>query len=174
MPAAAYMEKMGILSKEKTDMIFAFPIAIDQGRGVPPKLCVINDVNEDGSLTCSANIPAGCTLNIGSPGSGEVLATAKNITDAVKNEEGRGLFIFSCFSRSVIQSDPHDEMEMIRGELNNSPLPYLLIYSSGEICPVYDENSAAPNRYHNYAIIACLLEEDKNGGFGGEPDAPAG
>jgi hypothetical protein len=164
MPAAVYMEKMGIISKEKMDMLFVFPIAIDQGRGVPPKLCIIYTVNEDGSLTCSANIPAGCTLNIGSPGSGEVLTTAKNITDAVKNEEGRALFIFSCFSRSVIQADPHDEMELIRGELNNSLLPYLLIYSGGEICPVYDKNGAALNQYHSYTIISCLLDEGKPGG----------
>jgi hypothetical protein len=161
-PAAVYMEKMGIISEAKRDMLFVFPIAIDQGGGAPPKLCIIYTINEDGSLTCSANIPAGCTLNISSPGSGQVLTTAKNITDAAKEEGGQALFIFSCFSRSVIQANPHDEMEMIREELKDSP--YILIYSGGEICPVYDEKGAALNRYHNYAIISCLFAEDEGGG----------
>jgi hypothetical protein len=163
MPAAAYMEKMGIITEKKLDMLFAFPLAIDSGHGGPPQLCIIYAINGDGSLTCSANIPAGSTLCIDSPGSGEVLTTAKNVTDAAKRSGGEALLIFSCFGRSVIQTNPHDEMEMVQEELKNTALPYLLIYSGGEICPAYGKNNAILNEYHNYVIISCLLGADQDG-----------
>jgi hypothetical protein len=159
-PAAVYMKKLGLITEERLDMLFVFPLAIDTGAGL--RLCIIYEINKDGSLTCSANIPSGSTLRIGSPGSAEVLKTAKEITCAAK-EAGAGrtgqtaLLIFSCFSRSIIQANPHDEMEMIRGELDDAGTPYVFAYSGGEICPVYDGTGALVNQYHNYAIISCLL-----------------
>ncbi|MDR1898972.1 MAG: FIST C-terminal domain-containing protein [Treponema sp.] len=165
MPAAVYMKKIGFITEEKLDMLFVFPLAIEQGKGAPPNLCIIYTINGDGSLTCSANIPPGSTLRLGCPGSGEVLTTAKNITDAVRREDGgEALLICSCFSRSVIQANPRDEMEMIQSELKNSTPPYTFIYSGGEICPVYDEKNGTVNQYHNYAIIACLLTEKNDPG----------
>jgi hypothetical protein len=94
---------------------------------------------------------------IGSPGSGEVVNTAKNITNAIKKSNGDATLIFSCVSRSIILTNLQDEMETIRKELKDSSF-YAFIYSGGEICPVYDEKRGTVNRYHNYAIIACVLE----------------
>jgi hypothetical protein len=154
-PAAEYMRKIGLITEERLDILFVFPLAIDSG-GDLPNLFVIYTVNDDGSLTCSANIPSGCTIQIGSPGSGEVVNTAKNITDAVKKGDGDAALIFSCVSRSIILTNLQDEMETIRNELQDSA-PYMFIYSGGEICPVCNGKQEALNRYHNYAIIACVL-----------------
>ncbi|MDR2110285.1 MAG: FIST C-terminal domain-containing protein [Spirochaetaceae bacterium] len=164
MPAADYVRKIGLIPEEAQDLLFVFPLAIDAGGGAPLSICIIYTINDDGSLTCSANIPAGSTLRISSPGSGAILKTAKNITDAVKRENsGRPgqtpLLIFSCFSRSVAQTNPHDEMEMIQGELENTGPSYIFIYTGGEICPIYDKTGLPVNQYHNYAIISCLLAE---------------
>jgi hypothetical protein len=101
-PAAEYMKKIGLVIKEHLGLLFVFPLAIYPSANALPNLFIIYTVNDDGSLTCSANIPSGCTLHIGSPGSGEVVDAAKNITDAIKKTKGDAALIFSCFSRSII------------------------------------------------------------------------
>jgi hypothetical protein len=155
-PAAEYMKKIGLITEERLDLLFVFPLAIYPDQSNSPNLFIIYTINDDGSLTCSANIPEGSVVHI-STGSGEVVNSAKNITGGIKTAQGEAALIFSCFSRSVILTNPRDEMEAIRGELMDSPLPYVLIYSGGEICPVYNEKGTAVNQYHNYTIISCVL-----------------
>jgi hypothetical protein len=156
-PAAAYLKKVGLVSEERMDMLFVFPLGIKTDGG-ESKLCIIYGINKDGSVTCSANIPSGCTLSIGSPGSGEVCKTAEQITANLKQEEGgEAALIFSCFSRSVVLANPHDEMEAVWREMEHSSLPYLFIYAGGEICPGVNKERKTVNRYHNYTIISCLF-----------------
>jgi hypothetical protein len=166
-PAAEYMKKIGLITEERLDLLFVFPLAIYMDQNTLPNLFIIYTINDDGSLTCSANIPEGSLVHIGSPGSGEVINSAKNITNAAKKTHGEAALIFSCFSRSVILSNPQDEMEAIREELNDSTFPYIFIYAGGEICPVYSEKGVAVNQYHNYTVVSCVLTsrpplQDKN------------
>ncbi|MDR2048108.1 MAG: FIST C-terminal domain-containing protein, partial [Treponema sp.] len=158
MPAAEYMRKIGLVTEERLDMLFVFPLAMSSGDNTLPKLFIIYTVNDDGSLTCSANTPAGSVIYIGSPGSGEVVNSAKKITGAIKKTGGEAALIFSCFSRSVILTNSRDEMEAIHKEFKDSTLPYILAYSGGEICPLYSEKGNIVNHYHNYAIISCVLD----------------
>ncbi|MDR1352367.1 MAG: FIST C-terminal domain-containing protein [Treponema sp.] len=155
-PAAEYMKKIGLITQERLDLLFVFPLAMYPSAGAPPNLFIIYTINDDGSLTCSVNIPSGCTVHIGSPGSGEVINSAKKITDAVKKTNGDAALIFSCVSRSVILSNLQDEMEAVRDGLKD--LPFVFIYSGGEVCPVYDEKGAAVNQYHAFNIVSCVME----------------
>jgi hypothetical protein len=170
-PAAAYMKKIGLISEERMDLLFVFPLGIKTEDG-ESTLCIIYGINGDGSVTCSANIPSGCTLSIGSPGSGEVRKTAEQITAKLKQQEGgEAALIFSCFSRSVVLANPHDEMETVWHEMEHSSLPYLFIYAGGEICPEAGREGKAVNRYHNYTIISCLFAgADKQEGEGYKDD----
>ncbi|MDR0640842.1 MAG: FIST C-terminal domain-containing protein [Treponema sp.] len=156
-PAAEYIKKIGIITDERLDLLFVFPLAIYTSADALPNLFVIYTINDDGSLTCSANIPSGSTIHIGSPGFGEIINTVKSITDAVKNTKGDAALIFSCFSRSIILTDLEDEMETIRDKLKDTDSPYTISYSGGEICPVYDEKGRMVNQYHNYAIVSCVM-----------------
>jgi hypothetical protein len=97
-------------------------------------------------------------VHIGSPGSGEVINTAKNIAGAVKKAKGDAVLIFSCVSRSIILTNLEDEMKAIGEELKDPAFPYMLVYSGGEICPIHNEKGAPVNQYHNYAIISCVME----------------
>ncbi|MDR1174329.1 MAG: FIST C-terminal domain-containing protein [Treponema sp.] len=156
-PAAEYMKEIGLITEERLDLLFVFPLAIYQDQSALPNLFIIYTINNDGSLTCSTNIPAGSLVHIGSPGSGEAINSAKNITNTAKKARGEAALIFSCFSRSVILSNPQDEMGAIREELKDSTFPYVFIYSGGEICPAYNEKGVAVNQYHNYTIVTCVL-----------------
>jgi hypothetical protein len=156
-PAAEYMRKIGLITEARLDMLFVFPLAIGAGDDAPSKLFIIYTINDDGSLTCSANTPVGSTIYIGSPSSGEVINSAKNITGAVKKTGGEATLIFSCFSRSVILTNPRDEMDAVQEEFKDSTLPYVFVYSGGETCPVYSEKGCIVNQYHNFVIVSCVL-----------------
>jgi hypothetical protein len=156
-PAAEYMRSIGCITENTRDLLFLSPLAIDSGHSSRPTLFIIYTINDDGSLTCSVNTPVGSTIRIGFPGSGEVISSSRIITGAVKAAGGEAALILSCFSRSVILTDPPDEMEAVQEDLRDSALPYMFCYAGGEICPVYDGEGAAVNQYHNYSIVACVL-----------------
>jgi hypothetical protein len=88
-PAAEYMKKIGPITEERLDLLFVFPLAIYPDQSALPNLFIIYTVNNDGSLTCNANIPEGSLVHIGSPGSGEVINSAKNITTTAKKAGGK-------------------------------------------------------------------------------------
>jgi hypothetical protein len=159
MSAAAYMEKTGLLSANNlVQSLFAFPLLVDPHDGSKPKPLTSYDVGQDGSLICSAPVPAGATLNICFPTSDLVLGTAVDITAAVRKQNSvSGLLMFSCVSRSVMLPDPKIEMETIQEQLRGFPAPYLFVYSGGEICPRRGKNGEMHNGFHLYIISACTL-----------------
>jgi hypothetical protein len=156
-PAAAYMENIGLMRDGLIQTLYAFPMAVDKLNGEPPGVCVILSVENDGSLVCGNSVSAGSILHISVPSAGEVLKTAADITGWVKARPDRdALFILSCFSRSIALVESRDEMNLIQRELKDVPIPYLFFYSGGEVCPI-NEAGGQRNRHHNYAIISCLL-----------------
>jgi hypothetical protein len=157
-PGAVYMENLGLMTDGTVDMLYAFPLSLDDHSGEKPRICLILSSDPNGSLVCGASVSPGSTLSIVSPSSGEVLETARNIAGQAKETRGRDLlFVFSCFSRSIALTEFNDEMNLIQRELADLPIPYLFLYSGGEICPVKKQPGQYHNRHHNYAIISCLL-----------------
>jgi hypothetical protein len=157
MPAAEYMKKIGLITEARMDILFVFPLALDTDDSAAPRLFVIYAINDDGSLTCSANTPAGSAIFIGSPGSGEVINSAKTLSAAVKRAGGEAVLLFSCFSRSVILTNLRDEMDAVQEGFRDSALPYMFAYAGGEICPASNEKGIVENQYHNYSIVSCVL-----------------
>ncbi|MDR1893460.1 MAG: FIST C-terminal domain-containing protein [Spirochaetales bacterium] len=160
-PAADYLRENGLLFEDKLDMLFMFPLALDAEEGEPPSMCIIYTLHDDGSLTCSTNIPEGSTLRVISPSAAQVFKTAKSISRAAWGQPPRDpLLIFSCVSRSIVLEYLDDELGVIQEELEAlGGGDYAITYAGGEICPVY-QRGALVNRYHNYGIIACLLSQD--------------
>lgn len=157
-PAAVYMERLGLVSNGMVNMLYAFPLFIDNHNGEKSSNCIIVSIDDDGSLTCGSSVSAGSTLNIGCPSAEAVLTTTANITGPAKKEPDRDLlFIFSCFSRSIALVESSEEMNFVQRELAGLPLPYLFLYSGGEVCPVKNETGRQFNRHYNYAIVSCLL-----------------
>jgi hypothetical protein len=157
-PAAVYMEKLGLISNGMVNMLYAFPLSIDNHDGEKSSLCIIVSIDQDGSLTCGNSVSTGSTLHIGCPSAEAVLKTTANITGLARKEPDRDLlFIFSCFSRSVVLVESSEEMTFVKKELAGLPFPYLFLYSGGEICPAGHETGRPVNRHYNYAIVSCLL-----------------
>jgi hypothetical protein len=155
-PATVYMERLGLINKGALDMLFAFPIAIESSQDETPTICVIISTTSEGDLICGSNVSVGSILHIGSPSAEAVIKTATDITAQAQAGQGRDLLLlFSCFSRSIALVESSEELNFIQKELADLPIPYLFIYSGGEICPVQDGTGRQHNRFHNFAIVSC-------------------
>jgi hypothetical protein len=97
-------------------------------------------------------------LSIGTPTTAIVLDNAADVINQIKQDPAQnGLLIFSCISRNMALADSMSEMETVRELLRESPSPFLLAYSGGEICPRCGANNKLINRFHMYAIVACIF-----------------
>jgi hypothetical protein len=157
-PATVYMEKIGLINKGVLNTLFAFPITIENRQGEKISNCVIQSKEANGSLVCSCGIAAGSTLYVSIPSAETVLKTVKNVTRRIKAEQNRSLFFtLSCFSRSIALVESSEEMNLIQKEFADLSLPYIFLYSGGEVCPVKNTAGRPLNRYHNYIITSCSL-----------------
>jgi hypothetical protein len=153
MPAAEFMEKVGILSGSDLNAAFAFPLLVDNHDGAGPKPAAIHKREGDG-LRCGCTFSAGASLEFGDCIRKDLFQSTKRIAESIKKLKGRsGNLIFSCYGRVVILIDPMDEMELVKNEMETSP-PYVFIYSAGEFCPVYDEGGGLRNRFHQFNIVS--------------------
>ncbi|MDR1948801.1 MAG: FIST C-terminal domain-containing protein [Spirochaetaceae bacterium] len=158
MSAVSYMERIGLINDGVIDLLYAFPLVIDNHDGEKPWPCVIVGIGPDGALLCGGSILPGSTLSIGSPLGEDVLTTAARIVEIAKQKQDRdGLLIFSCFSRNVALVDSGDEMKLVQKLMADSSLPYIFLYSAGEICPLCTGDGKIVNRFHQYSIISCIL-----------------
>jgi hypothetical protein len=48
-------------------------------------------------------------------------------------------------------------METAREQFSDASLPWLFVYSGGEACPRYEADGETANKFHMYAIIACVF-----------------
>jgi hypothetical protein len=162
-PAASFMKNLGFIRYNTSSVLYAIPLIVDYHNNkmpVPPEVVIINDIGKDGTLICSRNMQTGGTLHIGSISEDYVLETAKTIGQSIKKAgEGSGLFIFSCFSRIIaLGGKPMGEIKVIQRELKEFPVPYLFLYSGGELCPRIIEQGQMTNHFNQYALVACLLQ----------------
>lgn len=159
MPAATYMEKAGLIQDGRfSGGYMAIPVAIDYHDGTPPKACSFFGTDPDGAIICGSEVPAGVTLAFGSLNHADVMQTTSALLEDAMRGGGNVMILFSCFSRNMVLNSPMAEMELVLQKTAAS-MPFIFVYSGGELCPLYNQSGHPANRYHNYSIIACVLGE---------------
>ncbi|GHV94477.1 hypothetical protein AGMMS50293_07970 [Spirochaetia bacterium] len=158
-PAISFLEDLGLIQNDLLNILYVIPLVVDYHNGAPPEIVLIDNIVSGGALHCSRKVQTGVTLNIGSITADYVLESANALAQEIKKAGSEtGLFIFSCFNRNVVLvGDPLEEAELIQKALVGFSAPYLFMYSGGELCPQELESGKTVNRYHQFAIIACLL-----------------
>jgi hypothetical protein len=112
-------------------------------------------------IYCGGDIPVGSKIAIADVDYNSVMETAEiTVSQALEDiEKNGGDFILAipCFTRGLVLS-PNSEDEMKRtSEMVGDRLPFMLIYSGGEFCPVYGENSRIVNRFHNLTYTLAVF-----------------
>ncbi len=80
----------------------------------------------------------------------------KEVLGYIRKNGSNGILAIPCFTRSlVIAPNQEDEMKKTQ-QLLGADIPFVLLYSGGEICPVYNKEGALVNRFHNltYTLVA--------------------
>ena len=156
-PADSFMKEMGLFQDNQHAITPAIPLVIEGGGNPEPKVLIVHAIGSNGELICGSQVRAGCTVNIGSITSDYVFESLNALIQEIKkNGEGDGLFVCSCFSRSIVLGgNPLAEMEMFQKELESMSCPYLFLSSGGEPCPHYTEEGGLVNHMHQYALTAC-------------------
>lgn len=158
-PAISFVKELGLIEKDGHSVSLAFPLVIDYGDGTEPQVVVIHDTGPGGALLCSKKVKIGGILNIGAVTADYVLESTNTLLQTVKKNGGSaGLFVFSCFLRSVVLGGkPTAEIELVQKEMSGFPVPYLLCHSAGEICPQHTKSGERVNQFAVFALVACQL-----------------
>ncbi|MDR0656561.1 MAG: FIST C-terminal domain-containing protein [Treponema sp.] len=153
MPAAEFMEKVGIIAEGKLNTIYGFPLMVNNNDGTGPKSCGIYGIEDGGVLCCGSTIVKGATLKLVNQMREEVLSGSKHFVESIRKESGKKAhLICSCFGRGMSLVDLKDEMGLFQKHIEEQP--YIFIYSAGEFCPVYDEVGGIRNGFYQYSIAA--------------------
>jgi hypothetical protein len=157
-PAVEFMEKIGIISRNRVNAVYGFPLLIDNHDGAGPKSCAIHSIEDGGVLRCGSAIVKGATLQLASQMQEEVLRNSEELIELLKKAEDKTIhLIFSCFGRSAPLVDLKEEMELFQKHMEERS--YMFIYSGGEFCPVYDEQGKIRNSFHQFSVISISIRD---------------
>jgi hypothetical protein len=132
---------------------------VDYNDGTPPVALGVYSLLPEGAL-CGEEIPAGAALSFTEIDYDSIMETMESalrqaMDDAEKNG-ANGILAIPCCSRSLISPRPEDEMRRSVAIIDGK-WPFMLLYSGGEICPVYGASGVPVNRFHNYTYTIAVL-----------------
>jgi hypothetical protein len=159
MPVLDYFATLGITTS-KLASITMIPFLVDFGDGTEPVAYSMYDISEKG-VYCGGAIPKGSKITFAEVDMSSVMETAeatlrKALDDAEKNG-ANGIVAIPCMARSLVLS-PNVEAEIVKSlEIIGSKLPFMLIYSGGEICPLYNQQHGIINRFHNLTYTSVVF-----------------
>jgi hypothetical protein len=155
--AVSFLQEVGLMQEGKNDYTQAIPLVIEDSDGGNPEVVVVQNITSEETLMCSRRVPVGGILNIGAITADHVLESARTLVQDIKEQEvGTGLFIVSCFLRSIVLGEGAvAEVKLIQQELAGFQNTYLYLNSGGELCPRYRSSGDTENQALQYAIVAC-------------------
>jgi hypothetical protein len=158
-PAAAFLQEVGLMQKDNDDYTQAIPLVIENTDGTDQEVVVVQDITPNGTLLCSRRVSVGGAINIGAITADYVLESARTLIRNIKEHEGgTGLFIVSCFLRTIVLGEGAEpEVKLIQQELAGFSGTYLYLNSGGELCPKYKKSGETENQALQYTIVACKL-----------------
>ena len=157
LPVLEYFATLGI-TKSKLASITMIPFLVDFGDGTEPVAYCMYDITANGAY-CGGAIPKGSKITFAEVDRGSVMETTEmTIRQAIADMEkngANGIIAIPCMTRPLVLS-PNVEEEITKSlEIVDDKIPFSLIYSGGEICPLYNKQRGIVNRFHNltYTLV---------------------
>jgi hypothetical protein len=157
MPILKYLANVGVETNGLA-AVTTLPFLVDYGDGAKPVALSMYAITEDG-IFCAGEIPVGAKIAMADVDYDSVVETAETTVSQALAEAGKNgsdfILAIPCFTRGLVLS-PNSEDEMKKtAELIGDKIPFMLIYSGGELCPVYNEKREIINRFHNltYTLV---------------------
>jgi hypothetical protein len=159
MPVVEYLESIG-LHTQGLKTTATLPFLVDYGDGTPPAALVMYTFMPEG-VYCGGKIPVGSSIAFAEVDEGSVLETAEiTVQHALDEARANGascILAIPCLSRCLLLSPLMErEMEKTAAMIGNE-FPFMLLYSGGEICPIYNQKHEFINRFHNLTYTLVVL-----------------
>ncbi|MDR3181452.1 MAG: FIST C-terminal domain-containing protein [Planctomycetaceae bacterium] len=159
MPVLSYFESIGV-KVSGVAAVTMLPFLVDYGDGTEPAAYSMYSVTAEGAL-CGGVIPVGSSLAFAEIDYFGVMETAetavKMALEDVNKNGANGIIAIPCFTRALVIS-PNAEDEINKSlELIGDSVPFSLLYSGGEICPVHNKQNETINRFHNLTYTMMVF-----------------
>jgi len=159
MPFLEYLAGIGV-NMDTLTALTTLPFMVDYGDGAPSVVLGIRSITPDGML-CGGQMPVGARIRFTEIDYGSIMETAESVLrQALEDAEkhgANGMLAIPCMTRSLmISPNVEDELQKTVALLNDR-LPFMLLYSGGEICPVRTDTGDIVNSFHNYTYTLVVL-----------------
>lgn len=139
---------LGMKVKGSDEMLIRDPITVD----------------ENGSITCAAEIPVGSEIRLMIGSREEAVNVAKvaaeNALAELGGEKPKAVIIFNCIARSKLFGErAGDEIDAIQEALGRTT-PLIGFYTYGEQAPLWGEvrnMNRCNSSFHNETVVICVL-----------------
>jgi hypothetical protein len=156
-PTFDFFVNLGVINRENPELATLMPIMVDQRDGAENVARSIVAF-QDGKAVCTAQIPVGAVLELGSVNKRHVVATAKKAVEQYVKSDAKLAIFVSCATRNLcLGLDMFAEINAIQ-EAMPPDKPFMFMYSGGEICPVNKKAEAGKlTRLHNNTLTMFLI-----------------
>ncbi|MDR2796869.1 MAG: FIST C-terminal domain-containing protein [Treponema sp.] len=156
MPIKKYLETIGLSA---SSVLYNIPILIHEKDGSKVFRTGMK-VHDNGSLIISGLVPEHAEISFHSLDDRDVVESTgtllKNIMES-KVAENRGILINACASRFWILGPKwREELDKVASVIGK-PVPWLFVYSGGEVFPSILETGKVANHLQNFSVIVCVL-----------------
>ncbi|MDR0337419.1 MAG: FIST C-terminal domain-containing protein [Planctomycetaceae bacterium] len=157
MPVTEYFKSIGVQTS-KLAAVSMLPLLVDFDDGTVPAAYSMYDISENGAY-CGGAIPVGAFIAFAEIDYNSVIETAettlKSALDDIEKNGANGMIAIPCLTRSLVLIPNIDDEIKKTLEIVGNRIPFILIYSGGEICPTYNKQHEIVNRFHNltYTIM---------------------
>lgn len=159
-PVIEYFDNLGLVKASETQYAMSsLPFLLDYNDGTPKVSKIFVALTPEKFAICAGAMPEGSTLYMATTDRDDVLLTTSDAIDSIVKDipDSSVILVYSCISRSMtLAADQFMEMELLNEKIAEK-LPYMMVFSGGEICPTHLSSDKAINRFHNNAFIACLF-----------------
>jgi hypothetical protein len=159
-----YLENIGLVKNGDTSGVTSIPFILTLNDGSRVVRSAYR-ITEEGHVLSFGTMPQGARIGFLDCSGDFVLRSSRETANRIlAAREAKSALIFSCKARQwFIGIKMGAEMREVVKSLNDS-LAYQFAYSSGEICPVKNKDGRLVNRFHNFSMIACLLQRTEDRG----------
>ncbi|MDR1217106.1 MAG: FIST C-terminal domain-containing protein [Oscillospiraceae bacterium] len=154
-----YLFSIGVVTVEG-GATASLPILVDYKDGTRPTAYSMY-ANTDKGMLVGGPVPVGAEIAFADVDYDSVMSTAEDalttLTADLEKDGASIAFIIPCLSRCLtLGAQSEDEMRKTAERLR-ARVPYLFMYSGGEICPVPGAGGRLVNRFHNLTYTAMTL-----------------
>ncbi|MCL2143988.1 MAG: FIST C-terminal domain-containing protein [Endomicrobia bacterium] len=157
MPFMEYLKQINIEINNENCTTLPFMV-YTEGTSEPVSIGIYR-IYDDSSALFGTHLPVGTKLVLSQIDTKGILETAqKSVEKILASGKKNGVFMFPCVTRFIMQApDQNGELKLAAALLAEKGIPYVLAYSGGEICPVFDNNGKLRNKFHNYSYSSVVF-----------------